>query len=130
MYTNTLRNFDKKTLKVKKAEGIYLYNNNRKILDTTAGATSFAVLGWNNKKINKAILNQLIKFSHIDYKVWEDPNITKLSKILLSKAAHNLNKVYYCGNSGAEANEAAMKLSYSTHQSNGFFKKKYFIGRT
>jgi adenosylmethionine-8-amino-7-oxononanoate aminotransferase len=129
MHANTLRNFDIKTLKVKKAEGIYLYNNNRKILDTTAGATSFAVLGWNNKKINKAILNQLIKFSHIDYKVWEDPNITKLSKILLSKAAHKLNKVYYCGNSGAEANEAAMKLSYLTHQSNGFFKKKYFIGR-
>ena len=84
MHTNTLRNFDIKTLKVKKAEGIYLYNNNRKILDTTAGATSFAVLGWNNKKIIKSILNQLIKFSHIDYKVWEDPNITKLSKILLN----------------------------------------------
>lgn len=125
----TLRCFDNKISKVKKAEGIYIYTNREKILDTTAGGTSYAVLGWNNKIINQSINNQLKKFCHVDYKIWNDPNVEKLSRKLLSEAEHSLDKVYYCGNSGAEANEAAMKLSFLTHQANGKTKKKHFIGR-
>jgi len=129
MENNTLRVFKNKLQKIVKAKGIYLYTQNKKILDTTAGGTSYAVLGWENKIINQAINNQLKKFCHIDYKIWNDPNIDILSKKLLSKAEHKLDKVYYCGNSGAEANEAAMKLSFLTHQANGKTKKKHFIGR-
>ena len=129
MKNHTLRVFNNKLQKIIKAKGIYLYTQNKKILDTTAGGTSYAVLGWENKIINQAINNQLKKFCHIDYKIWNDPNIDILSKKLLSKAEHKLDKVYYCGNSGAEANEAAMKLSFLAHQANGKTKKKHFIGR-
>ena len=100
MKNHTLRVFNNKLQKIIKAKGIYLYTQNKKILDTTAGGTSYAVLGWENKIINQAINNQLKKFCHIDYKIWNDPNIDILSKKLLSKAEHKLDKVYYCGNSG------------------------------
>lgn len=125
----TFRVFNKKLLKINKADGIYLYTSeNKKILDTTGGSTSFNTLGWNNTHINKAITAQLKKFSHIDYKFWNDENVEKLSKILLEKSEHKLDYVYYSGNSGSEACEAAMKLSYLTHLSNGE-KKTWFIGR-
>jgi adenosylmethionine-8-amino-7-oxononanoate aminotransferase len=128
-FNPTLRCFDNKIPTVLKADGIYIFTKKGKVLDTTAGGTSYAVLGWNNKIVTKSLHNQLKKFCHIDYKIWEDPNVDKLSKKILSKAEHSLDKVYYCGNSGAEANEAAMKLSFLTHQANGKTKKKHFIGR-
>ena len=75
-----------------------IYTVKEKILDTTGGGTSFAVLGWNNKEINKTILEQLNKFHHLDYKIFKDDNIEKL-KILLSKAEHKLDAVYFSGSS-------------------------------
>lgn len=129
MKLNTIRVFDNKLLKITDAKGIYLYSNKRKILDTTAGGTSFAVLGWSQSKIIKDIYNQYKKFCHIDYKFWDDPNVEKLSKLLLSKSEHKLDAVYYPGNSGGEACEAAMKLSFLTHQALNKKSKKWFIGR-
>ncbi len=126
---HTLRVFDKKLLKIERAQGIYLFSKNKKILDTTAGGTSFAVLGWSEKKIINSILAQYKKFCHVSYKFWEDGNIEKLSKILLSKNEHKLDTVYYSGNSGGEACEAAMKLSFLTHLAKGKKNKKWFIGR-
>jgi adenosylmethionine-8-amino-7-oxononanoate aminotransferase len=48
---------------IEKTDGMYLYKKNgEKILDTTAGGTSYNIVGWNNKKVNNAINNQLKKF--------------------------------------------------------------------
>ena len=126
---HTIRQFRRKFLPIQKADGIYIYSNGKKILDMTAGVSSVQILGWNNKKVNKAITSQLKKFSHICYKTYIDENVEKLSKLLLSRAEHSLDAVYYGGNSGAEACEAAMKLSFLTHQANLKKKKKWFIGR-
>ena len=125
----TFRNWNNKLLQITRGNGIYLYTKEKKILDTTGGGTSFAVLGWNNKIINKSILKQLKKFHHIDYKVFKDDNIEKLSKLLLSKAEHKLNSVYFSGSSGGEACEAAMKMSYLKHCADGNSSKVWFIGR-
>ena len=40
--------------------------------------------------------------------------ILKNSPVLLSKAEHKLDAVYFSGSSGGEACEAAMKMSYLT----------------
>ena len=125
----TLRNLDGKLIQITKGDGIYLHSKGKKILDTTGGGTSFAVLGWNNKEINKSILEQLNKFHHLDYKIFKDDNIEKLSKILLSKAEHKLDTVYFSGSSGGEACEAAMKMSYLKHCADGNTSKVWFIGR-
>ena len=49
-----------------------------KFLDTTAGGTSYAILGWNDPRVNDAVTTQLKKFGHIDYKIWNDPNLELL----------------------------------------------------
>ena len=131
--SNLLRVFPNEEIPpfIEKANGMYLYKSNGdKILDTTAGGTSYNIVGWNNKIVNKAISKQLKKFSHIDYKIWSDENNEKLASILVSKKKHNLNKVYLCGNSGAEACETALKFSFQKHIEEGKLNKKWFISRT
>ena len=123
----TFRNSNTKLLNIKKANGIYLYSSKDKILDTTSGGVSYAVLGWNNKEINKSIQTQLRKFSHLDYKTFKDDNVERLSKILLSRAEHKLDSVYFSGSSGGEACEAAMKMSYLKHCADGNNSKVWFI---
>ena len=111
--------------KVDFADGSYIHTKNgKRILDLTAGGTSFAILGWNNAEVNDAILKQLNRFGHMDYKIWRDHNTEELAELLVSKAEHGLNKVYFSGNSGAEACEAAMKMSYQVHYDSGKKEKK------
>lgn len=115
---------------VDKCEGLYIYlEDGRKILDTTAGGTNYSILGWNNSVVNESIHNQTKRFGHMDYKIWSDRNTEELASLLVSKAEHGLNKVYFSGNSGAEACEAAMKMSYQVHYDQGFTDKKWFISR-
>ena len=115
---------------VKRAEGLYIYTEDgRKLLDTTAGSTSYAVLGWSNPMILDAMQKQMGRFCHMDYKVWSDHNAEQLADLLLSRAEHGLNRVYFSGNSGAEACEAAMKMSYQAHYDLGKKEKTWFISR-
>lgn len=112
------------------ADGCYIYTQDgRRILDTSAGGTSYAVLGWNNPNVNEAIRKQLNRFGHMDYKIWSDTNTEELAELLTSMTEHGLNKVYFAGNSGAEACEAAMKMSYQVHYDLGRREKKWFISR-
>lgn len=115
---------------VDRAEGIYVYTKDgRKILDASGGGTSYAILGWGNPEINAAIERQLKRFGHLDYKIWADENTGELADILLSRAEHGLDRVYFAGNSGAEACEAAMKMSYQVHYDLGRKEKRWFISR-
>jgi len=115
---------------VSHANSIYIYTKDgKKILDTTAGGTSYAILGWNHPEVNGAIEQQIRRFSHMDYKIWSDKNSDLLADLLLSRAEHGLDRVYFAGNSGAEACEAAMKMSYQSHYDQGKKRKKWFISR-
>ena len=122
--------FEKKKINIKSAKGIYLYTKSGKtITDLTAGYTGHAILGWGNKKILQAISKQSKKFCHIDYKVFEDENRERLASLILSNKINKLDKVFLVGSSGAEACEAAMKMSYQYFYDLGFKEKKYFISR-
>ncbi len=112
-------------------DGLYIYTKQgKKLLDTTGGSTSHAVLGGNNRKIITAMQEQMSKFCHIDYKAWSDENTEQLATILASKAEHGLKRIYFAGSSGAEACEAAMKMSYQTRYDTGKKEKTWFISRT
>ena len=110
-----LRVFPKKKVpdKIVKAKGCYLFTRNRRYLDLTGGSTSYAILGWADAYVNNSIKKQINKFNHIDYKVWTDPNLEELSKVLCKNKKNKLDKVYFSGNSGAEACEAAMNTILS-----------------
>lgn len=126
---NLIRNHKDFSFTVKKADKEYLYINNDKYLDMTAGITHFAILGYNKKEIIRAIKIQLKKFTHIDYKKWIDPNVYSLSNIISKNSPSKCNQVYFCGNSGGEACETALKMSYQYHFLNGDKQKTWFISR-
>jgi adenosylmethionine-8-amino-7-oxononanoate aminotransferase len=132
MLENILRKFPNTAPppEILKTHGSYFFTKNAKILDTTAGWTSYATLGFNNKELIKALNRQLKKFSHIDYNIWTNPEIQKLSKEISFFSNKKLSKVYFSGCSGSEAVEAALKLSLQVHFNNGNKNKKIIISRT
>ena len=121
----------KKIPKLISAEQEYLYlKGHGKILDFTSGWTGYATLGHNNKQIIDAIKKQMKSYCHIDFNEFENPLIEKLSKKIISFSKNKNKKIWYSGNSGSEALEAAMKLSYSVHLSNNKKNKTKFIHRS
>ena len=107
-----------------------ILKNHGKILDFTSGWTGYASLGHNNKTILNAIKKQMTKFCHVDYNEFETPLIESLSKKIIQFAPNKSKKIWYSGNSGSEAIEAAMKLSYQVHYAQGNDKKIKFSHRS
>lgn len=106
--------------------------NGGEYLDLTAGGTSFALIGYGNKEVENAIIDQLRKYSHLDCKTFDDPNRELLSSIILNASdsySNNQRKVFFSGGSGAEAIEMAMHMSYQWHKESGSRKKQWFISR-
>lgn len=88
-------------------EGSCLFDeNNKKYIDFTSGIGVSSV-GYNNKKLNEAILNQLNSFAHLSNIFLSTPTVKLANKLTtISK----MSKVFF-SNSGAEANEGALKLA-------------------
>lgn len=101
-----------------------------KVLDFTSGWTGYATLGHNNKEILDAIKKQMKFYCHVDFNEFENPLVEKLSKKIIEFSKNKNKKIWYSGNSGSEALEAAMKLSYSVHFSNNKKNKTKFIHRS
>jgi 4-aminobutyrate aminotransferase len=76
-------------------------------------STGIAVLstGSTHPKVVQAIQRQAQKFIHFSYTDFYYENLVDLSEKLVSLVPGNFRKMVYYGNSGAEAVEAAMKLS-------------------
>lgn len=91
---------------ITKGEGVYLYDqDNNKYLDFTSGI-GVSSLGYGNKKWIEATSKQLSTLTHASNIFLTEPSV-KLAKELTDKAG--MKKVFF-GNSGAEANEGAIKL--------------------
>jgi len=76
-------------------------------------ATGIAVLniGSTHEKVVKAVDAQASKFLHFSYTDFYYENLVELAERLSRLIPGNFRKMSYFGNSGAEAIEAAMKLS-------------------
>jgi 4-aminobutyrate aminotransferase len=76
-------------------------------------AAGIAVLstGSTHPKVVQAIERQAEKFVHFSYTDFYYDNLVELSKKLVSLIPGDFQKMVYYGNSGAEAIEAAMKLT-------------------
>lgn len=101
---NTYKQFPYKMVK---GEGNYLVDENgKKYLDFLSGI-AVNPLGYGNKKIEDAIINQVKSLIHAsNYFYTEAP--LKLAKLLVENTC--FDKVFF-SNSGAEANEGAIKLA-------------------
>lgn len=115
-----------------KGEGMYLYTENgEKYLDMFAGI-AVNVLGYNHKEFTKGLSEQVGKLLHTSSLYYIE------SQALLAKKITDIScadKVYFA-NSGAEANEAAIKLAKIYFYKKGVEKyevislKSSFHGRT
>ena len=76
-------------------------------------AAGIAVLstGSTHPRVVQAIKSQAEKFIHFSYTDFYYENLVELSRRLVSLAPGDFEKMVYYGNSGAEAIEAAMKLT-------------------
>ncbi|UCF15613.1 MAG: aspartate aminotransferase family protein [Phycisphaerales bacterium] len=90
-----------------KGEGCYLYDSDgNKILDMFPG-WAVSAIGHCHPKVTEALRRQAGELLHIDNTFYSEPQ-GELAKLLSERAFGG--KCFFC-NSGAEANEAALKLA-------------------
>lgn len=108
--------------KIFNAQGQYIYTKDKKrIIDFTGG---YGVLshGHNHPRIIKSRINFQKNKKMEVHKNYFSPYMACLSNNIANLLPHDLNKVFL-PNSGAEANEGAIKMAYKFHNA----KKKYLL---
>lgn len=117
------------TVGVVDSDGCYLYTEDgRKILDFASGV-AVNNLGCKNQRVVEAIKKQLDSMIHVGHNVVYYESYVKLAERLVDLTGGD-TKVYF-SNSGAEANEGAIKLAkYVTKRPGIISFKNSFHGRT
>lgn len=101
------RNFAPEFLVIEKGEGVYLFDSaGNKYLDFGAGLAVNA-LGYSREDLIQAGYNQMKKLIHISNLYATKPQVELAEKLISSG---NFSAVHF-GNSGSEANEAAIKYA-------------------
>ena len=98
-------------IEISHANGSYIYDvNGKEYLDFVAGVSA-NTLGHNHPVINKAIIDQVQKYTHVMvYGEFVQQPQVELCKQLCAQLPQNLQSVYIT-NSGTEATEGALKLA-------------------
>lgn len=96
-------------------------------LDFLAGIAT-NVLGHAHPAIVKAVTKQISTLGHVS-NFYAHPNVLELAEKLQSLSGDKSARTFFC-NSGAEANEAALKLSRKTGKIRIVATKEAFHGRT
>ena len=109
-------------------KGAYLKDaNGQKYLDFLSGIATNA-LGAAHPQIVAAVTKQISKVSHIS-NLYAHPENIRLARKLAAMTGDAKARVFFC-NSGAEANEAAIKLSRLTGRQEIIAMRGAFHGRT
>lgn len=113
---------------IEKGNGIFLTDNTGKQYMDMVSGIAVNSLGYNHPAIVKAIEEQAEALIHISNLYWNIPQIELAEKLC---NASGLGKAFFC-NSGAEANESAIKLArkYGNGRSTIISMIQSFHGRT
>lgn len=102
-----MSNVTRYELAIERGDGLKLWDaDGKEYLDFLAGIATCA-LGYNHPKIVKAISEQAAKIIHVSNFFYSESMVNLAAKLTSSSG---LGKAFFC-NSGAEANEAAIKLA-------------------
>lgn len=88
-------------------KGSYLFDKNGKKYIDFVGGIAVSALGYSSDSLKNAIKTQADKLLHCSNLYWSEPQM-QLAKKLCQNSV--FDKAFFC-NSGAEANEAALKLA-------------------
>tara|TARA_Y100000768_G_scaffold308731_1_gene242983 strand:- start:1795 stop:3066 length:1272 start_codon:yes stop_codon:yes gene_type:complete len=111
---------------VKKAKGVNIYlESGEKLVD---GMSSWwcVINGYNHPKLNKAIKDQINKFSHVMFGGFTHKPAIQLAKKLNEITPRSIQKVFF-SDSGSVAIEVAMKFAIQYWYSKNLENKKKFL---
>lgn len=121
-------NYGTPTIELVSGKGIVVNDSNGKsYLDFLAGIAT-NVLGHAHPAVVKAVSKQIATLGHVS-NFYAHPNVLELASKLIAMTGDKSARVFFC-NSGAEANEAALKLSRKTGRTRIVATKESFHGRT
>jgi acetylornithine/N-succinyldiaminopimelate aminotransferase len=128
-WTNALQdNYGTPTIELVSGKGSYVKDVDGSVyLDFLAGIAT-NVLGHAHPVIVKAVTKQVSVLGHVS-NFYAHPNVLELAEKLQKLTGDKSARVFFC-NSGAEANEAALKLSRRTGRSRIVATREAFHGRT
>lgn len=128
-WTQSLQsNYGTPTIEFVSGKGAVLTDaNGNQYLDFLAGIAT-SVLGHAHPSIVKAVSKQVATLGHIS-NFYSHPNAMELAAKLVKMTGDKSARVFFC-NSGAEANEAALKLSRKTGRIKIVATQEAFHGRT
>jgi acetylornithine/N-succinyldiaminopimelate aminotransferase len=129
VWTKSLQNnYGTPTLELTSGKGAKVVDSKGdEYLDFLAGIAT-NVLGHAHPAVVKAVSKQIATLGHVS-NFYAHPNVLALSAKLVSMTGDKSARVFFC-NSGAEANEAALKLSRKTGRTRIVATKDSFHGRT
>lgn len=128
-WNNTLQpSYGTPSISLVKGKGVLVYDaDGKKYLDFLGGIAT-NLLGHAHPAIVKAVTKQISTLSHVS-NFYMHPAVLQLAHSLQKMTGDKGAKVFFC-NSGAEANEAALKLSRLTGRTNIVAARGAFHGRT
>ncbi|MBQ2617453.1 MAG: adenosylmethionine--8-amino-7-oxononanoate transaminase [Synergistaceae bacterium] len=91
------------------AEGVYLYTDGKKLIDSVSSWWS-AIHGYNHPEMNEAIISQVRKFSHVMLGGLTHEPVERLSEKLRVLLPGDLNHCFF-SDSGSVAVEVALKMA-------------------
>ena len=115
-------------LNIVSGNGCYVTADSKKRYLDFIGGIATNVLGHSHPAIVKAVKKQIGTVAHIS-NLYANPVSMQLAEKLIEMVGSNEAKVFFC-NSGAEANEAALKLSRKTGRKRVVSTIGGFHGRT
>lgn len=119
-------NYGTPGIELVRGEGIFLFDSSgRKYLDFLGGIAT-SLLGHAHPEIVSAVTKQISTLSHVS-NLYAHPTVLQLAEKLTQMTGGG--RVFFC-NSGAEANEAAIKISRLTGKSRIIATDGAFHGRT
>ena len=121
-------NYGKPSIALVKGKGIVVTDADGKSYLDFLGGIATSVLGHAHPAIVKAVTKQVSTLSHVS-NFYAHPNAIELAEKLVGMTGDKSAKVFFC-QSGAEANEAALKLSRRTGKVRVVAAQGAFHGRT
>ena len=122
------KNYGTPTLNIVSGKGCYVVADNKKRYLDFIGGIATNVLGQAHPAIVKAVRKQIGVVGHVS-NLYANPNSLALAEKLIEMTGQQDARVFFC-NSGAEANEAALKLSRKTGRKRVVSTIGGFHGRT
>ena len=120
--------YGKPAITLVKGKGIVVTDADGKTYLDFLGGIATSILGHAHPAIVKAVTKQVSVLSHVS-NFYAHPNAIELAEKLVSMTGDKNAKVFFC-QSGAEANEAALKLSRRTGKVRVVAAQGAFHGRT